>query len=224
MRNPNRMTFCRNLALGLVAWPALAAPTRALDWKATTLTVTTAPFQTTQDAAFEFKNNSSKPVTIRDIETSCDCLDATTDLKVYAPGASGIIKAKFTVGDRIGLYERTVTVVTDEPDSPVRLLLQIEVPPAVLLEPRSVAWQLNESAGEKSVDLRPAIGLEISFDRAEVTNDAFTVRLVTVEPGRHYVLYLKPRGTMHAASAAVRIFGREKAGHEVLVSAYADVQ
>ncbi len=218
------MTFCRNLALGLVAWHALAAPSHALDWKATTLTVTTAPFQTAQDATFEFKNNSSKPVTIRDLETSCDCLDATIDPKVYASGASGVIKAKFTVGDRIGLYERTITVVTDEPDSPVRLLLQIEVPPTALLEPRSVAWKLNEPATEKSIDLRPAAGLEVSFTQAETTNDAFTIRLVTVEPARHYLLYLKPRDTTHAASAAVRIFGREKSGHEVLASAYADVQ
>lgn len=218
------MNFCRNLALGLVAWPAFAAPARALDWKATTLTVTTAPFQTTQEAAFEFKNNGSKPVTIRDLETSCDCLDATSEMKVYAPGASGIIKAKFTVGDRIGLYERIVTVVTDEPGDPVRLLLQVEVPPTALLEPRSVAWPLNGTAVEKSIELRPAAGLEIIFDHAETTNDAFVVRLLAVEPGRHYFLYLKPLDTTHAANAAVRIFGREKSGHAVLVSAYADVQ
>jgi hypothetical protein len=218
------MILSRNLALGLLATFALAASSRALEWKATTLSVTTAPFQTTQDATFEFKNNGGKPVTIRDIETSCDCLDATADPKVYPPGASGVIKARFTVGDRIGLYERIVTVVTDEPGESVRLLLKIEVPPAALLEPRSVVWQLNEATTEKSIDLQPAAGLEITFNQAETTNDAFTVRLATVEPGRHYVLYLKPRDTTHSANTAVRIYGREKSGHEVLVSAYADVQ
>ncbi len=214
----------RNLGFGLLALLGAVAPSRALDWRATTLTVTTAPFQSTQDAVFEFKNTSDKPVAIRDIETSCDCLDATSDLKVYPPGASGVIKAKFTVGDRIGLYERTVSVVTDEPGDPVRLLLKIEVPPTALLEPRSVAWRINEAVAEKSIDLTPAAGLEITFDRAEATSDAFAVRLVTVEAGRHYLLYLKPRETTKAANAAVRIYGREKSGHEVLVSAYADVQ
>ena len=218
------MTFRRRLALGVIASCAFAASSHALDWKATIIAVTTAPFQTTQDVSFEFKNRSSKPVTIRDLETSCDCLDATTDLKVYVPGAAGIIKARFTVGDRIGLYERIITVVTDEPASPTRLVMQIEVPPAALLVPRSIAWQLNEIAAEKSIELRPAAGLDIAFTQAEPTNDAFTVRLVTVEPGRHYLLYLKPRDTTQAANAAIRIYGREKSGHEVLVSAYADVQ
>lgn len=218
------MTLNRNLALGLVALYALAAPSLALDWKATTLRTATVPFQTTQEAVFEFKNSGSKPVTIRDIQTNCDCLDATTDLQVYPPGTSGLIKATFTVGDRIGLYERIVTVVTDEPDSPVRLLLQIEVPATALLEPLNVVWQLKETVAEKSIDLRPAVGLEIIFTQAEATNEAFTVRLATVEAGRHYRLYLKPRDTVQPASAAVRIFGREKSGHDVVVSAYASVQ
>jgi hypothetical protein len=218
------MNFWRYLVSSLVTLLSLATSATALDWKSTTQSVATAPFQTTQDAVFAFHNKSSKPVTIRDVQTSCDCLEATSDRKLYQPGESGEIRARFTVGDRIGLYERVVTVVTDEPGDPVRLLLQIEVPEVATLAPRSVAWKKDEPAAEKTVELTAAPGLEIVFADAQATNDAFTVRLETVEAGRHYRLHLKARDTKQPISAAIRVFGKEKSGHNVVVSAYTNVE
>ena len=207
---------------GLVA--ILALPVAALEWKAETITVSTLPFQTTQDVSFEFKNNTARPVALLDLQTNCDCLAATADQKIYAPGASGTIKARFTIGDRLGLYERSITVVTDEAASPVRLQVRIMVPEIIRLIPRSVSWALHAAAEEKSIELVPAPGLEISFTDAQATNAAFRTRLETVVAGKRYRLYLKPRSTAEPASAAIRIFGREKSGRAVVVSAYASVE
>ncbi len=203
---------------------ALALPAMALEWKVQTITVTTTPFQSTQDVAFAFANRGTKPVTIVNLETNCDCLDASADQKVYAPGAAGVIKAQFTVGDRYGLYERIITVSTDDGAAPVRLLVKIEVPEIVTLTPRSIAWKLNGPAEEKSIDLQPVPGLEIVFSEARPTNNAFTARLETVEAGRHYRLHLLPRGTAQPVSAAIRIMGRAKSGQTVVISAYGNVQ
>jgi hypothetical protein len=208
----------------LVGLHFLAVSAPALEWKTTTVTVATVPFQATLDAVFEFKNTGRQPVTIRDLETNCGCLEAVADQKVYAPGAAGLIKAKFTVGDRMGLYVRTITVLTDEPGDPVRLSLEINVPSLAELRPRSVSWQVNEPAGEKSVEVIAAPGLDVVFADAQSTNDVFAARLEIVEPGRHYRLHLKPRETSQPASAAIRLYGREKSGHEVIVSAYVSVQ
>lgn len=196
----------------------------ALEWKSEALTVSTLPFQTTQDVSFEFKNNTARPVTLIDLQTNCDCLAATADQKIYAPGASGTIKARFTIGDRLGLYERSITVVTDEAASPVRLHVRIVVPEITQLIPRSLTWLLNATAEEKSIELVPSPGLEISFTDAQATNAAFSARLETVVAGKHYRLYLKPRSTADPASAAIRLFGREKSGRPVVVSAYANVE
>lgn len=207
------------------AWLAIVAlPAAALDWKADALTVGTVPFQKTQDVTFEFKNNGTKPVTLLDIQTNCECLDVSVDGKTYPPGAAGTIKARFTIGDRAGLYERLITLVTDESPAPVRLLVRIEVPEVAEVSPRSVSWKVNEPAEEKIVDFTPAAGLEINFTEALATNDAFTTRLETVEPGKRYRLHLKPRSTALSASAAIRVTGREKAGHDVIVSAYASIR
>ncbi len=197
----------------------------ALEWQTQTLSFTTTPFQTTQEAVFRFTNTGPRPVKILEVESNCDCLDATADRAVYAPGESGVIKSNFTVGDRLGLYERRIKVVTDEGPEPVRLLVRIEVPELVTLSPRSVAWQLHEPAVEKAVDLEVIPGLNIEFTRVQPTSGDFAARLETIEAGRRYRVYLKPPATTQPANAAFRIFGRAPASRQdVIVSAYGNVR
>ncbi len=211
------------------SWPLplfalLALPGLALEWKSETVSVTTSPFQATQDVVFEFKNTRSKPVAVLDVQTNCDCLAADADRQVYAPGETGTIKARFTVGDRAGRYERIISLITDESPTPVRLIVRIDVPEIAMLTPRSVVWLANEDANEKTVELTAAAGLEITFTEALATNDAFTASLEAVAAGTHYRLHLKPRTTSQPASAAIRVSGRDKSGHAVIVSAYASVE
>jgi len=196
----------------------------ALEWKTLTLTFTTAPFQATQEAVFSFTNTGPKPVRILDVESNCDCLDAAADRQVYAPGESGVIKTNFTVGDRLGLYERRIKIVTDESPEPVRLLVRIEVPELVTLTPRSVAWRLHEPAAEKAVDLEVIPGVKIEFTRVQPTSGNFDAHLETIEAGRRYRVHLKPPGTAQPANAAFRIFGRAASGQDVIVSAYGNVR
>jgi hypothetical protein len=216
------MKLRRPLLCGFFAYAALGG--FALEWKTQTVTFTTAPFQTTQEAVFHFTNTGSRPVKIVEVESNCDCLDAASDRQTYAPGESGIIKSSFTVGDRLGLYERRIKVVTDEDPEPVRLLVRIEVPELVTLTPRSVAWKLNEPAAEKAVELEVIPGVAINFTRVQPTSGDFDARLETVEAGRRYRVYLKPPATTQPANAAFRIFGRSGSGKDVIVSAYGNVR
>ncbi len=217
------MKFKGHGVLGLVTAFAFVSSGFALDWKTETLNLTTAPFQQEISVNFEFGNHSAKPVTIREIETSCSCVRADSDRKLYDPGSSGTITAKFTVGDRGGLYERILTVITDENAPPTRLMLRVEVPDLAAVAPRSVSWQLAGEPTEKIVEVKSIAGLEIIFSKAESTSNAFSAHLETVEPGRLYRLHITPAATDHVDSAAIRIYGREKSGHDVLLSAYASI-
>lgn len=196
----------------------------ALDWKTRELSLTTAPFQTIQEAAFEFTNRGGKTVAIREVSSNCDCLDVSADRMSYAPGESGVIRFKFTVGDRLGQYERQVKVVTDESPEPVRLLVRIEVPELVTMTPRSVAWKLHETATEKTIDLEVIPGVTINFTRVLPTNADFSARLETLVAGRRYRVYLQPTATTQPANAAFRIFGRATSGQEVIVSTYGNIR
>lgn len=206
----------------LFATLLLRAP--ALEWKEQTLSFTTAPFQATQEAVFHFTNTGAKPVRILEVESNCDCLDATANQQTFAAGESGTIRSSFTVGDRFGLYERRIKVVTDEGPEPVRLLVRIEVPELVTLEPRSVAWKLNEPATEKAVDLTVTPGVVINFSRVLPTSGDFTARLEVLEPGRRYRIQLQPPATTQPANAAFRIFGQAATGQDIVVSAYGNVR
>jgi len=217
------MTLNLRTAAGFALAQFLVVSASALEWKAATQTAATAPFQNELEVVYAFTNNSAKTVAIRGIETTCSCLKADADQKTYAPGASGKVTAKFVVGDRGGSYERGITVITDELDSPAHLLLKVEVPEVGWVMPRSVNWKLNEDPVEKTVDVNALPDLEIVFSSAQSTSDAYVVRLEAVSKGRLYRLHIKPKDTAQPASAAIRLYGREKSGHDVLLSAYASI-
>lgn len=209
------------LAVALSLMPA--SGNAALHWVSQSFTGTTAPLQTTLDVAFAFRNTGDKPVTIRSVQTNCDCLAAATDKTTYQPGEAGLITARFTVGDRYGLYQRAVTVVTDD-GPPQKLSVAIEVAEPALVTPHQLEWPLGAAVSEQTVDVRVADGARIDFTETFATNDAFAVRLATVEPGRHYRLHITPKRTDVVANAALRLKGIAANGAEIVVSAYANVR
>lgn len=196
----------------------------ALEWVSTSYEGTVAPLQRTLDVAFSFKNAGPQPVTIRDLQTNCDCLEAAPDRLVYQSGESGLITARFTVGERLGLYERFVTVVTDDGFPPQRLIVRIDVPDFATTEPQSLDWKVGEAMAEKSVEVKPATGLPIIFDAVMVSNTDFVARLETVTNGTHYRVHITPTQNLAPGNAAVRIKGSTVTGDKVVVSAYANIQ
>lgn len=200
----------------------LAANAGALEWEAQTFESSARPLQATFDVTFRFRNQGPAPVTIQRIQTNCDCLSADTDRKIYQPGEEGTVTARFTVGDRLGLYERSIFVVSDD-GPPQRLTVRIDVPEAASVEPSTLAWKLNAPADERSFEVRIADGLNIDFREAFPTNTDFRVRFEVLEANRHYRVHVAPAATNRAASAAIRVKGTASNGREVIVSAYVDV-
>ena len=196
----------------------------ALEWKTKSLEFNATPFQSTQEATFHFTNTGDRPVRILAVESNCDCLDALADQLTYAPGATGIIRTTFSIGERIGEYERRIKVTTDENKEPVRLLLRVDVPELVAVTPQSVAWTLRAAANERSIDLTVIPSLVITFTEVKSTNTDFSARLETIEAGRHYRIHVKPPNTAQPANTAFRLRGRASSGQEVVVSAYGNVR
>jgi hypothetical protein len=207
-----------------IALFALAQPVLALEWKSTIVEKRPVPLQPSVDVVFEYTNKGSKPVAIRDVQANCGCIEAASDRAVCQPGETGKIQARFTVGDRFGLYERTIVVVTDDSPSPTRLRVSIDVPELAKITPRSLEWKRGAKNAEQIIDVRATVPLQIEFTEATPTNESFSVRLETIEAGRAYRIHLRPVSTAAPANAAIRIVGREKSGRSILVSAYAGVE
>jgi hypothetical protein len=204
------------------AYSSVAAS--AVDWASRELSLAPRPLQRTVEAHFTFRNNSAQPVTIRSVQTNCDCLEAGTDKSTYAPGEGGTLVARFTTGDRLGLYERAIDVVTSESPTATRLTVRIEVPTPATVTPLNLLWSIGAARTPQPVEIRVAEGIEIEFTETFATNDSFTARLETITPGRHYRVQVTPAATTEFANAAIRISGRARNGDPVVVSAYANVR
>jgi len=214
----------RRAASALLGFALAAAPAWALDWENRELSVRVAPLQAEVAVEFSFLNSGDQPVAIAEIRTNCDCLAAESDRPRYAPGERGVIKARFTTGDRLGLYERSILVVTDEGGDPARLAVKVDVPAPAEASPRTVDWRVNAAAEPRAIELAVAPELAIDFTSAVSTGAGFDVRLEPVEAGRRYRVVVMPKSTAERTSAAIRIRGTERAGREVTISAYAYVR
>jgi hypothetical protein len=210
--------------LAVLAFLLAAAVASALEWKTQHLAIKTGPLQKTTEAAFEFTNNSDRTVTITSVDSSCDCLDAVPSAKTFAPGASGRIQARFTVGDRSGIYRRTILVATDEGTVPAALTVELDVAEVATLSPRSLEWKLHADPVEQAVDVMVNSSLEITITKVQGTSDAFAHRLETVQAGRHYRLHLAPRTTRDPANAAFRLYAKASTGEDLVLSVYGNVR
>ncbi len=202
----------------------LSVPGLALDWKTQHLSLKTAPLQKHAEAFFEFTNASDRTVTITGVDSSCDCLEASPSAKVIAPGASGRINAKFTLADRYGQLRRTILVSTDEGPHPTALTVQLDVPEAAALTPRSLEWKLGGDTTEQTVEIAVAPDLTLAISEVKGTSDAFATRLETVKAGQFYRLHVTPKSTKTAASAAFRLYAISGDGQNLVFSAYGNVR
>jgi hypothetical protein len=68
---------------------------------------------------FEVKNNLGRPLTIRDVTTSCGCTASAAKKKVLAPGESTQISVEFNSSGYRGITSQFVYVTTDDPDNQI---------------------------------------------------------------------------------------------------------
>jgi hypothetical protein len=113
----------------------LAGPMQALEWN--TMLISTKPEHGADvvRTKFEFKNTSKIAVHILGVTTSCGCTEATPSTSEVKPGESGAIDVLFTIGQRTGLQEKDITLLTDDSKVPVRLKLKIALPEAGAKDP-----------------------------------------------------------------------------------------
>ncbi len=59
---------------------------------------------------------------IKDIKTSCGCTAALVSSKNIEPGKSGTLKVELDTKNRTGRMSRTISVRTNDPDQPDKVL------------------------------------------------------------------------------------------------------
>lgn len=76
----------------------------------------------TYNYTFKFKNNGKGTLVISDIKTSCGCTAALISIKEVKPGGDGTLKVELDTKDRVGRMSRTITIVSNDPEEPNKVL------------------------------------------------------------------------------------------------------
>jgi hypothetical protein len=74
------------------------------------------------DHEYEFTNTGKSDLVIRKVRASCGCTAIITDKKIIKPGEKGSIKVSFNSAGKLGAQNKTVTVITNDPDHPREIL------------------------------------------------------------------------------------------------------
>lgn len=80
-----------------------------------------------ESASFEytFTNIGKSNLFIRKVTAACGCTAVITSADMIPPGKTGTIKTTFNSAGKIGAQNKTITVITNDPDSP-KLILWIK--------------------------------------------------------------------------------------------------
>ena len=152
---------------------------------------------------FAFRNAGKSPVTISKVTSSCDCTTAGLTKKMWQPGESGTLPAKFVFGDRRGAQTKTITVATDDGKTEtLSFRCQILADP-LALKPALVSWRVGEAAQAKKVDLVIAKTAKMRVTAVASTNPRITARLATIEEGKNYTVEIAPADTSRQESAEI---------------------
>ncbi len=71
---------------------------------------------------FNFANKGTSELTIKDIKTSCGCTAALLSQDNLAPGQEGTLKVELNTQNRSGKMSRTVTISSNDPKDPAKIL------------------------------------------------------------------------------------------------------
>jgi hypothetical protein len=182
--------------LALLAVIGVSRSFAGLAWEQTQLQLEAEPLREKIEAVFRFTNTGDKTVTISDTHASCGCTVPVLEKREYAPGEHGEIRVVYTYGEVTGPQQKTLTVLTAEPDAQTHVLtLDVNIPALWEVQPKFVKWERGEEPAAKSVRihaLRPDIAVPVAVSARD---DRFAVDLrpvadapgffdVTIKPGQ----------------------------------------
>jgi hypothetical protein len=176
-----------------------------LVWEQTQLELHPAIGDDTAVGHFKYENKGDKPIAIKSVTTSCGCTAASAK-QTAAPGEKGEVTATFKIGDRVGLQQKAITVLTDDAAHPsTTLSLKVDIPQLLEFQPVFVFWQAGEDPKPKTIVAKVGAGISIKGLDVSSPSQDFVAK---VEPGSsasEFRINIEPRQTTNAAAATFTI-------------------
>ena len=195
-------------SLLLIAIILCSVPAQAeLVWEKTEIELHPAIGDPTAVGVFKYQNKGDQPIHFKSApRTSCGCTVAALQKNDVAPGEKGEITATFSIGDRTGLQQKTITVDTDDPQKPQTVLtLKATITQMLELQPAFVFWQSGEDPKPKMILAKAGKGVAIKNLEVTSSSPEFTAK---VEPGSgagEFKINVQPRDTAKQLNATLTI-------------------
>lgn len=171
------------------------AASSLLQWDKTEATLHAAAGETRAEAVFTLKNNSDKAVTILRMEMDCSCLQESTGIigRPIEANASSRMVIAFTPGLLTKAGDHKILIHTDLETEPSVITVHTRSVPLITLEPEVPSWKQGEAPVEKTILIKSVKDLEIKG--LQSTSSDFESRLETVESGKQWKLFIRPKDT-----------------------------
>src|SRR3984893_16163858 len=199
-----------------VMFSSASAARSELVWEKTELELHPAVGDETAVGHFKYQNKGDKQIAIKSVTTSCGCTAASAKQSAD-PGEKGEVTATFKIGDRTGLQQKAINVVTDDPTHPTTaLMLKVTIPTLLELQPTFVFWQSGEEPKPKTIIEKAGAGVSIKGLDVVSSLPDFTAK---VEPGKtkgEFLINIEPRQTTQATMATLTIKPALEKGTKIL--------
>ena len=159
------------------------------------LEVKVGPEQEQVEVDFGFENRGPGEAKVVSVVSGCQCLLAEAPEEPVAAGGRGIIHGVFKVGAFNGTVEKQMMAKIEEGGvaRDVVLTVAVVVPEVIRVEPGTLEWKVGGEAKEQAFVVNMVWNEPIHVLTVESSREEFDLRLETVEDGRVYKLFVKPK-------------------------------
>jgi hypothetical protein len=162
-------------------------------------------------ASYRFKNSGPGKVRVMSVDGGCSCILHRGEGAEVGSGESGIVEVDFLIGERTGLQERVITVVTTGAKEQVhRLSLTVQIDEVVSLHPRLLYWTKGEALASKRTQIAVTEGFDIEFEAPVVHGGGFSAAWESSPTGNSRVLVVTPESLESVRSSEIKLKGRHE--------------
>ena len=184
----------RRLLLSVVVLLVAVAPASAeVKWANTDVVLDLTSADDSGVATFGFVNNETTPVKIVKVAPGCGCTVPTLEKQEFAAGESGSFTARFTVGERRGVYRIPIHVAFED-GTTSELSLVVKIRELVKYVPEHLIWDPGEARTPKDIELHWKASDPVEVTKVRSISPSFKVELVPEDKWHGALVRVTPLG------------------------------
>jgi hypothetical protein len=200
------MKICTSLAVVSLVSALGFSARAALTWENTEADLNPTMADKEAVAHFKYKNTGDKPVKITSVHPSCGCTTAALAKDVVAPNESGEITATFHIGDRSGVQNKTITVVTDDQlGAPMILKLKATIPRLLEVTPTFIYWAPGQPLDPKTIRVKVGQDFPVTKLTVTSTDPSIATEVAPVPNEKSFSIIVTPKKSGGPINAALKI-------------------